>query len=119
MRSHLTKSFTFEAAHWLPAVPAGHKCGKMHGHTYRIVLALEGEVDTTLGWVIDFADVKAACRPVLQQLDHACLNDITGLENPTAENLAYWLHQQLATDLPLMTEVTVFETASSSATYRP
>ncbi|MFH1842258.1 MAG: 6-carboxytetrahydropterin synthase QueD [bacterium] len=118
MRSRLTKSFTFEAAHWLPAVPTGHKCGRMHGHTYRIELALEGEVDEVFGWVIDFADVKTAFRPVLELLDHACLNDIAGLENPTAENLAYWLYQKLVSDLPLLTEVTVFETTSSSASYR-
>lgn len=119
MRCRITKSFTFAAAHWLPNVPAGHKCGRLHGHSYEVVAGLEGELDPTLGWVQDFGDVKAAIRPLRERFDHACLNDVPGLENPTAELLAIYIFDQLRTALPQLTDVTVRENRTSEATYRP
>ncbi len=119
MRSRITKSFTFDSAHWLPHVPETHKCRRLHGHTYTVVLGLEGELDPRLGWVMDYNEVSAACRPLLEELDHRCLNDLAGLENPTAEVLAAWIHARLAPALPLLTDVTVKETPTTEAVYRP
>jgi 6-pyruvoyltetrahydropterin/6-carboxytetrahydropterin synthase len=82
------KQFTIEAAHWLPNVPAGHKCGRLHGHSFRITVHLLGPVDPHLGWVIDFAEIKTAFAAIEDQIDHRCLNEVAGLENPTSENLA-------------------------------
>jgi 6-pyruvoyltetrahydropterin/6-carboxytetrahydropterin synthase len=105
--------------HWLPRVPEGHKCGRMHGHTYQVILGLEGPIDQELGWVQDFGDVKEAFRPLLEAMDHKCLNEIPGLENPTAEVMAVWIFHKLQAKLPLLRDVTVCETPSAAAVYRP
>jgi 6-pyruvoyltetrahydropterin/6-carboxytetrahydropterin synthase len=119
MAFRITKAFEFDAAHWLPHVPAGHRCGRLHGHTYRVVVTLEGALQPELGWVEDFGAVKSCFAPLREQLDHSCLNEIAGLENPTAEVLAAWLYERLSRDLPQLTEVTVQETPTSTASYRP
>lgn len=119
MRARITKSFQFQAAHRLPHVPPEHKCGRLHGHLYTVVLGLEGETDPKLGWVVDFGEVKALCDPLRAQLDHACLNEVEGLENPTAEHLAAWIYERLARGLPLLVDVTVQESPTAAATYRP
>lgn len=119
MRCRITKSFTFAAAHFLPNVPPGHRCGRMHGHSYEVVVGLEGDLEPTLGWVQDYGDVKAAIGPVKERLDHGCLNDVPGLENPTAELLAIYLYEQLRPVLPRLTDITVRENRTSEATYRP
>ena len=119
MRCRITKSFRFDAAHWLPHVPPEHKCRRLHGHTYTVVLGLEGEVDPRLGWVQDYNEVSAAFAPLRGELDHRCLNDLPGLENPTAEVLAAWIHARLVTALPLLADVTVKETPTTEAVYRP
>ena len=85
------KEFTIEAAHLLPHVPEGHKCKRLHGHSFRIEVHVEGDIDPELGWVMDFAQLKNSFKPVFEQLDHHYLNDIDGLENPTSENLARWV----------------------------
>jgi 6-pyruvoyltetrahydropterin/6-carboxytetrahydropterin synthase len=82
------REFTFEAAHRLPNLPAGHKCFRLHGHSYHVTVHVKGPIDDELGWVMDFGDLKAAVKPVLDRLDHYYLNDIEGLENPTSEVLA-------------------------------
>ena len=112
------KSFTLESAHRLPNVPAGHKCARVHGHSFRVELHVTGPVDEHLGWVMDFADVKAAFDPLYRQLDHHYLNDVPGLENPTSENLAKWIWQQLKPKLPQLSAVVVHETCTSGARYR-
>lgn len=114
---HLIKVFTFDAAHRLPNVPAGHRCGRLHGHTFRVEVHLSGPVDPEHGWVIDFADVKKICQPVLSQLDHNYLNEIEGLENPTSENIAVWLWERLAGDLPTLKRIAVYESPDSGAAY--
>ncbi|WP_435827215.1 6-carboxytetrahydropterin synthase QueD [Actinoplanes philippinensis] len=111
------REFTFEAAHRLPEVPLGHKCARLHGHSYRLEVHVAGDVDPDLGWVMDFADVKAAVRPVIDQLDHYYLNEIPGLENPTSENLARWAWDQLTNTLPL-SAIVVRETCTSGCVYR-
>lgn len=111
------KTFTFEAAHRLPHVPAGHKCGRLHGHSYRVEIHITGPVNPDTGWVVDFAEISAAWRPLDDTLDHRYLNDIPGLDNPTSENVAAWIWDRLADSLPLAA-VTVRETCTSGCTYR-
>ena len=96
----LFKEFTFESAHRLPHVPEGHKCGRLHGHSFRVAIHIEGEVDPHTGWIRDSAEIKAIFKPIYEQLDHNYLNDIPGLENPTSENLCRWIWQQLKPLLP-------------------
>lgn len=112
------KIFTLESAHWLPKVPEGHKCRRLHGHSFRIEVRVSGDIGADSGWVMDFADIKAAFQPLLDQLDHRCLNDIEGLENPTSENLARWIWDRLRPSLPLLSEVMVYETCTSGCSYR-
>jgi 6-pyruvoyltetrahydropterin/6-carboxytetrahydropterin synthase len=112
------REFGFEAAHRLPHVPDGHKCGRLHGHSYRVEVRIRGEVDPASGMVLDFAEIKAAFAPLLDQLDHRYLNEVDGLDNPTAENLARWIWIRLASALPLpLSEVAVRETCTSGVAY--
>jgi 6-pyruvoyltetrahydropterin/6-carboxytetrahydropterin synthase len=112
---HIFKIFQIEAAHRLPNVPAGHKCARLHGHSFRIEIHLEGEPDAHHGWVMDFADVKSAFAPLYERLDHHYLNDIEGLENPTSESLARWIWRNLVPGLPALSKVIVHETCTSGA----
>jgi 6-pyruvoyltetrahydropterin/6-carboxytetrahydropterin synthase len=114
---HIFRAFTIEAAHRLPNVPEGHKCSRLHGHSFRIELQITGNVDAHSGWIMDFADVKAAFQPTYDRLDHHYLNEIPGLENPTSENLARWIWDQLKPNLPLLSKVTVHETCTSGSVY--
>ena len=111
------KEFTFEAAHRLPNVPAGHKCARLHGHSYRVQIHVRGPVGDTSGWVMDFADIKDAFAPLHAKLDHYYLNEIEGLENPTSENLARWIWERLQPTLPGLCRVTVRETCTSGCSY--
>ena len=113
----ITQAFTFEAAHQLPGVPEGHRCRRMHGHSYRVELRLEGPVDPQTGFVVDFFDVESAFGPLLARLDHHCLNEIEGLENPTAENIAIWIWDRVKAVLPQTAGVVVYETPNSWAEY--
>lgn len=111
------KEFTLEAAHRLPNVPEGHKCARLHGHSFHVEIHAKGTVDEELGWVMDFADLKAAFRPIHERLDHQYLNEIEGLENPTSENLARWIWQQIQPSLPAISRVVVRETCTSGCIY--
>lgn len=110
--------FRFEAAHRLPHVPPGHKCGRVHGHSYTVEVRVRGALDPKLGWVTDFADLAAAFAPVDEALDHRLLNDVEGLSNPTCENLAVWIWDRLAPAVPLLAEICVRETPSTGCVYR-
>ncbi len=112
------KTFTIEAAHRLPNVPAGHQCARLHGHSFRISLQVSGEPDPQSGWIMDFAEIKTAFRPLYEQLDHHYLNEIEGLDNPTSERLAAWIWERLKPELPLLSEVLVHETCTSGCRYR-
>ena len=112
------KIFTLEAAHRLPNVPPGHKCSRLHGHSFRIELHVSGEPGPETGWIMDFGDLKAAFKPLYEQLDHHYLNDIEGLENPTSERLAIWIWERLKPVLPLLSEIVVHETCTSGCRYR-
>jgi 6-pyruvoyltetrahydropterin/6-carboxytetrahydropterin synthase len=117
-RAEIFKEFSFEAAHRLPNVPEGHKCARLHGHSYRVEIRVEGEVGEESGWVVDFADLGAAFEPLHAQLDHYYLNEIPGLENPTSEVLAKWIWDRLEANLPGLKEVVVRETCTSGCSYR-
>jgi 6-pyruvoyltetrahydropterin/6-carboxytetrahydropterin synthase len=112
------KVFQVEAAHFLPNVPPDHKCRRMHGHSFRIEIHVAGPVDADAGWVMDFADLKRAFQPIHDQLDHHCLNDIEGLDNPTSENLARWIWDRLKTDLPGLSRIVIQETCTSGCVFR-
>ena len=112
------KEFTFEAAHRLPNVPADHKCSRLHGHSFRVTVYVEGEVDPDAGWVIDFADISQAFKPLFGRLDHYYLNEIEGLENPTSERLAVWIWERLAPTLSGLSQVVVRETCTAGSIYR-
>ncbi|HEX6749018.1 MAG TPA: 6-carboxytetrahydropterin synthase QueD [Longimicrobium sp.] len=112
------KEFGFEAAHRLPNVPEGHKCARLHGHSFRVEVHVRGGLDPRLGWVMDFADLKAAVKPVIAELDHYYLNEIPGLDNPTSEVLARWLWTRLIPTLPGLTRIVVRETCTSGCTYQ-
>ncbi|MES2521330.1 MAG: 6-carboxytetrahydropterin synthase QueD [Gemmatimonadota bacterium] len=112
------KEFTLESAHRLPNVPEGHKCARLHGHSFRVAVYVSGPVGEGTGWVMDFADVKAAFRPIEATLDHNYLNDVPGLENPTSENLARWIWERLVVALPGLSRVVVRETCTSGCEYR-
>jgi 6-pyruvoyltetrahydropterin/6-carboxytetrahydropterin synthase len=109
--------FQIEAAHYLPNVPEGHKCARMHGHSFRIEIHITGTPGETSGWVMDFADLRAAFQPFYDQLDHHCLNEIEGLENPTSENLARWIWRRLKPGLAELTKVAVQETCNAGCLY--
>lgn len=111
------REYAFEAAHWLPQVPDGHKCSRMHGHSYLVEVHVRGDIDAATGWIMDFAEIDKAFRPLKDQLDHACLNDLPGLGNPTSEILARWIWDRLAGSLPA-SAVVVRETRASGCVYR-
>ncbi|MBU6459766.1 MAG: 6-carboxytetrahydropterin synthase QueD [Proteobacteria bacterium] len=112
------KEFSFDAAHRLPNLPETHKCSRLHGHTYRFSVHLNGPVQVSTGWVMDFASIKEAVKPILDQLDHYYLNDINGLSNPTSENLARWIWTSLKKSLPQLSKITVWETCTAGCTYQ-
>jgi 6-pyruvoyltetrahydropterin/6-carboxytetrahydropterin synthase len=117
MKTTLIKTFQIEAAHRLPLLPKGHKCERMHGHSFKIEVSVSGECDPKLGWLIDYAEISAAFQPLFEQLDHHCLNDVAGLENPTSEILAKWVFDKLKPKIPILNAVTVAETCTARAVY--
>ncbi|WP_372371695.1 6-carboxytetrahydropterin synthase QueD [Candidatus Uabimicrobium sp. HlEnr_7] len=117
MCMEIYKEFIFESAHRLPNVPEGHKCGRLHGHSFKVTIYVAGEVDKTTGWIMDFADIKAAFKPLYDRLDHHYLNEIEGLENPTSEVLAMWIWERLYPKLPSLSKIVVNETCTSGCVY--
>ncbi len=118
MRAQLTKEFRFEAAHTLPSLPEDHKCRRMHGHSFKIDISVEGEVDEEIGWVYDHKQISEAMGPLLELLDHGYLNDIEGLESPTIERMAAWFWRKLAPDLPGLCEIVIYETPTARCVFR-
>ena len=111
------KEFTFEAAHKLPFVPLSHKCSNLHGHSFKARICVQGPVNK-MGWVMDFADLKKECGPCIEKLDHAYLNEIPGLENPTSENIAIWIWKNIEKKLRGLSSVEVQETCNSGCIYQ-
>ena len=118
MHVRLSTSFGFESAHWLPCFPPEHPCRRLHGHSFRAEVVVEGSVDPKLGYLIDLNDLTAATRPLEQALDHRCLNEVPGLDNPTSEMIARWIWDRLKPTMPLLAEVIVQETCTSRCSYR-
>ena len=118
MKMELRKTFQFEAAHLLPHLPKSHKCRRLHGHSFMAEIVVAGECDPQLGWVMDYAHISAAFKPLWEKLDHYYLNEIPGLENPTSENVAAWIWKKLKPKLPQLTEVVVAETCTAKCVYR-
>ncbi len=112
------REFQFEAAHRLPNVPDGHKCARLHGHSFRVRIYVDGPVVPHVGWVTDFADLKRVFQPLYDVLDHHYLNEVEGLENPTSENLARWIWARLKPALPILSRIVVQETCTSGCEYR-
>jgi 6-pyruvoyltetrahydropterin/6-carboxytetrahydropterin synthase len=118
MHVRLAKTFTFEAAHFLPSFPEGHKCRRMHGHSFKVDVIVEGEIPTGQHHLIDYGDIKRIIDPIHDQIDHRCLNEIEGLENPTSERLAQWLWKKFKPQLSMLSEIIVYETCTSRCEYR-
>jgi 6-pyruvoyltetrahydropterin/6-carboxytetrahydropterin synthase len=113
----LYQDFRFDSAHRLPNLPPEHKCHRLHGHSFQVRLVVEGPIDESLGWVMDFAEIKHAFKPILVRLDHHYLNEVEGLENPTSENIARWIWLELKPHLQLLKTVHVSETCTSGCIY--
>ena len=118
MKVRLTKDYQFESAQTLPCAPEGHKCRQMHGHSFKVEISVEGEVDPATGWFYDHAEISRAMRPLVERLDHAYLNEVPGLENPTIELMAAWFWGKLAPQLPGLCEIVIHETPSARCSYR-
>jgi 6-pyruvoyltetrahydropterin/6-carboxytetrahydropterin synthase len=117
-RLELRKTFQFEAAHLLPHLPKSHKCRRLHGHSFKVEIAVSGPCDPRLGWVMDYAAIADAFKPLGEKLDHHYLNEIPGLDNPTSENIALWIWKRLQPRLPLLTEVVVAETCTARCVFK-
>lgn len=116
MRTEITRSFWLESAHRLPHVPTTHKCSRLHGHSFHVTLTVDGELDENLGWIIDFADIDAAWKPIHDALDHRYLNEVAGLENPTSELLAHWIIERVKLPGGQLRAVKISETCTASCT---
>ena len=118
----LSKEFTFEAAHQLTKVPTGHQCGNVHGHSYTMRVHLIGKLDPARDWVVDYADIAKAVRPLIKELDHSFLNDVVLWRGApietTAEILSWWSFKRLKESLPALRAVEILETATTSVIYR-
>lgn len=118
MQITLRRTFDFEAAQHLPSFPEGHKCRQMHGHSFGLEVCVTGSADPKSGLLYDHAKIAEAVRPLLKKLDHTCLNETPGLENPTLEVMCLWFWKNLTPLLPGLSEITLHETPRSSCTYR-
>lgn len=117
MKFELKQHFQIESARFLPHLPSTHPCSRMHGHSFKIILTLVGDLDPQIGWVIDYNDIQSRMKPLLDLIDHRVLNEVPGLENPTSELLAKWLFEKAKTSLPQLTRVTVAETPLTECSY--
>ena len=113
----LITSFPFEASHLLPHAPEYSKCRRLHGHSWKVEVHVTGAADYQTGWVMDYDEIKVACAPVCDSLDHRNLNDIDGLENPTSEMIAVWIWERLVTKIPQLTCIVVHETCTARCAY--
>jgi 6-pyruvoyltetrahydropterin/6-carboxytetrahydropterin synthase len=114
----IVKEYKFEAAHKLTRVPEGHKCGRLHGHSFTFEVHLKGEANPDTGWLMDFGEISKVAKPLVEELDHHYLNEIPGLENPTSEEIAMWLWKRIKPQIPSLTEIVVYETCTAKAVYR-
>lgn len=113
----LKSHFQIESARYLPHLPENHPCRRMHGHSFKIILTLQGTIEPKIGWVQDYNEINEIMRPILLQIDHRILNEVSGLENPTSELLALWIYEHAKPNLTLLKSVTIMETPSTECTY--
>lgn len=111
------KEFAFDSAHFLPNVPDGHKCKNMHGHTYRLKVFVKGIPNPEYGWIMDFKELKDIVANIIDQLDHKLINDIPGLENPTAEHITLWIWNKIKPLLPILSKIELYETPTTGVIY--
>ncbi len=111
------KKYYFDSAHFLPHVPENHKCRNMHGHTYKLIVFISGNAENKNGWVMDFAVLKSTINPIIEIIDHKVLNDISGLENPTCENIARWLWVKIKEVIPELIRIELHETPTTGVIY--
>lgn len=112
------KKFTIESARSLPNLSDNHPCSRVHGHSFKIIISLEGSINTKTGFVFDFSDIEKAFNPIKNKLDHVYLNDIDGLENPSSENLCIWIWEKLKVRLPELFKIEIKETSSTGCIYK-
>ncbi len=117
MMMQVFKEFSFDSAHFLPNVPQGHKCKEIHGHTYRLVVYVSGDLVEDLEWVMDFRDLKAIINTIIDSIDHKLMNNILGLENPTCEKIAVWFWNKIKPEIPQLTKIELHETPTSGVIY--
>jgi 6-pyruvoyltetrahydropterin/6-carboxytetrahydropterin synthase len=117
MRVTLAKEFHFEASHRLMQLPDSHPCYRMHGHSYRVIIEVTGDVDESTGFLIDYGDLKQTVQPIIDQLDHRHLNDVEGMRQTSAEDISRWLWQRLKPGLPILCKIVIHETASTRCEY--
>lgn len=113
----LKQHFQIESARSLPHLPSTHPCSQVHGHSFKITLIFVGPLDPQKGWLIDYNDIQNWMKPILQQIDHRLLNEVSGLENPTTEMIAYWIFDRAKKEMPSLVQVAVSETSSSECFY--
>lgn len=111
------KEFAFDAAHFLPHVPPSHKCRAMHGHTYHLRVYVKGSPSEKPGWIMDFKELKDLVTALVDQLDHSLINNVKGLENPTAENITIWFWGHLKAMLPGLSRIELKETPTTGVIY--
>ncbi|MES2801304.1 MAG: 6-carboxytetrahydropterin synthase [Bdellovibrionota bacterium] len=113
----LKTHYQIESARFLPHLPEGHPCKRVHGHSFKIILTLRGPLQAQVGWVQDYHEIDQIVKPLLAAIDHRVLNEVKGLENPTSELLALWIYERTKTDLPSLKSVTIMETPTTECTY--
>lgn len=117
MKLELKQHFQIESARSLPKLPHSHPCAHVHGHSFKIIITLLGDINPNLGWVRDYHEVTAHMAPLLKQLDHQLLNNVPGLENPTSEHLAIWIYERASKIIPELIQVTIQETPTTECSF--
>ena len=117
MNYELKQHFQIESARFLPYLPASHPCSRTHGHSFKIILTLVGSLDQKVGWVMDYNEIGAVMKPLLNEIDHRVLNEVPGLENPTSELLAKWIYDRVVQKIPMLKDVSIAETPSTECRY--
>ena len=112
------KIFSIEAARSLPNLPDKHPCKNIHGHSFKIIISVKGDIDKKTGFVMDFNDIDIAFEPILKMIDHSYLNNLKGLENPSSENLSRWIWKKLIKTLPSLSKIEIRETESTGCVYK-
>ena len=112
------KKFNIESARSLPNVSESHPCYQLHGHSFKIIITVKGQMDKHTGFVTDFQEIENVFNPIKKILDHSFLNKIEGLSNPTSENICIWIWDKIESSIPNICEIEIKETDSTGCIYR-